>query len=651
MDVGRYASGRGTARSSLSHGRSGALSRRRTNPDQLSLFSALPAVTLSKGGDEVNLPESACVNPVPGAASDPSEGAPKLGLIAPVTTALDRAGSAKSATPLSRVASPSPVASPDQPELTAISGERTLTTSCSPDSSSAPSFVTAEHVKEEPSDAVDKNFGGCKAVESSPQEREMDAPRELTEIPDRMPIRRKRGRPPYPVLPSDRTLTAAAEEVTREVWFRALNDQTQGDQPPLRMFWKLAEYEGVNVSHLDLKEAILAVLLKKHGLHNNLERYARQMLICLERLLEVHPQIFSMVGYEVMVDTSIQHLPEANMPDGLLQDIDAWILIAPVQAENAINVSGALSPATIESYVRNVKTIVAALALSGIRVDPTVDVDFLIQPTCVLRWLKFVMRTAEDSTARGLVAALLRMSRDLPNKDPAHIRYLEARLEALMKHSLAMDGHKLAAAARWTEPEKYRCLLTAPQDLMAEAENKTLRYETRLLAGASAFAFVLMWEHCSIRPKEIAYFDLEHHVTGQPGSRCVLRHDPANSSNSQAQAQVAEELGPEAEQFYERLKAVRASMSVSNTLLLPGDDGRVREVRAAMEVIYNKIQGVIGERLTSSKLRDINTLAAMDGGADVDEVAAGAGYKHVRSLKRRLGVAADNKPGCGGSRG
>jgi hypothetical protein len=171
---------------------------------------------------------------------------------------------------------------------------------------------------------------------------------------------------------------------------------------------------------------------------------------------------------------------------------------------------------------------------------------------------------------------------------------------------------------------------------MEAAENSRKWPASRMLDSGAAFAFILMWEHPGLSEAAIAAFDLATHIVGEPGSREVLRFREARGR--EPSKWVGEPLSAEAEGILDRLIALRASMSVTTTLLLPGEDGRPRRVSSAMEVMYTKIQGILAERLNSSDLRDLNAYIALDDkSADLAEIADGLGYKNARSLERRFG--------------
>lgn len=431
-------------------------------------------------------------------------------------------------------------------------------------------------------------------------------------------------------------------EVPRSVFFRIVNDSRQGDQAPLRMFWKLAEREKTNVSKLVLEEEELAVLLTKHELHANPHRYARQILICLGRVLKTYPGLLTN-RYEPVLDLQIRLIPEQDRPEAFRRDIEAWLRMTPVMVQGTRTESNALVPETIDTYVRSANTVLVAFRLSGPRLDPTVGVGFLIQPRAIARWLRVITEREKPSTVQGHLAALLRIARDLPGMDLIGINFLEARLQDVMKGKLVIDADKLAALAAWTEPHRFACLVSAPDALMTLSENPASRYLTRLMEGGSGFALQLMWEHPGLSERAIAEFDLARHIAGNPGARSVLRAASTGRRGPGSPTVIRELMSAQTERLCERLLEVRRNLMVETTLLLPGRDGRPREVRAAMEVVYNRIQGVLGERLTSSRLRDINTYIALDNGSDVSEVAAGAGYRHARSLERRLGPI-DQKP-------
>jgi hypothetical protein len=458
----------------------------------------------------------------------------------------------------------------------------------------------------------------------------------IDETQSSKPLRRGR-KPIYDELPyyfASSPDDGIVKPIPRHVYFRMVNDLTEGDQHPLRKLWLLAELEKTNIVNLSLKKVSLAALLTKHKLHSNPKRFAGQILICFKRLVERHPTILT-TQHESVVDTRVHPLPEDRVPKALRDDIAAWLAKVPVKVEGGRNVANALAVDTIESYVRSVHTIAAALALSGVRLDPTVDIAFLVQRSAIMRWLKYLKKSMKRSTMRGLIAALLRIATDLPDKSKADIEFLRARLKDYMD-DLALDGDELVRLAKWVEPEKHCCLLSAPHQLMEAAENSRKWPARRMLDSAAAFAFICMWEHPGLSEGAIAAFDLATHIVGEPGSRKVLRFRGARER--QPSKWVEETLSPEAEGILDRLIALRASMSVTTTLLLPGEDGRPRRVSSAMEVLYTKIQGILAERLNSSDLRDLNAYIALDDkSADLAEIADGLGYKNARSLERRFG--------------
>ena len=238
-------------------------------------------------------------------------------------------------------------------------------------------------------------------------------------------------------------------------------------------------------------------------------------------------------------------------------------------------------------------------------------------------------------TIQGLIASLLRVAKDLPGQSASDIAFLEERLSDIMD-DLSLDADDIARLAMWTEPEMHRCLLSAPDTLMKMAEDKRKTPSLRILSSAAALALILMWEHPALTEKAIAIFDYERDIEGEPGSRMVLRLRPA--VDRQPAGLVPEPMSAEAERILDRLIAVRKNMPLPTTLLLPGKDNRPRSVSSAMESIYNQIQGVLSDRMTSSDLRDLNAYIALeDRDADLALVAEGLGYKESRSLERRFG--------------
>jgi hypothetical protein len=456
-------------------------------------------------------------------------------------------------------------------------------------------------------------------------------PQSTAEVASKLLVAAGKKRVIYPHQPLNKSPTSddgTGYDIPHHIYFRIVNDSKLGDQQPLRKLWKLAELEGVNITKLKLNEKSIASLLEKHKQHGNPERYARQILICLGRVLEAHPQLFAH-AYEQVISTRIQAIPDAEIPDQFREDIETWIGMTPITLAGRPNPANALTLVTIESYICRLKTILAALQMAGVRLDHSVDVAFLMQRIAVAQWLPVLKKWSARGTIRGHLAAILRVGADLPGQSESDIEYLRARL-AEVTDDLALDADRLATLASWTEPVKHACLLSAPDVLMKVAEDNTVPRPARLLAAAAGFAFQLMWEHPGLSEEAIAEFDLAAHISGSVGVRSVLRIQPA--SGIQPAVQVPEKMSLEAESLLDRLSAVRRSMSVPSTLLLPGADGRPREPRAAMEVMYNKIQAVLSERLTSSDLRDINAYIALDDkNSDLPEIAVGLGYVNQRS--------------------
>ena len=436
----------------------------------------------------------------------------------------------------------------------------------------------------------------------------------------------------------------AYSEMPRHVWFRIVNDHPKiGDRQPLRMLWQVAECAGINIKKLDLDVANLTALLKINQLHNNPKRYARQILICLDRVLKEYPELLTK-PYDPVVDTRLHPVSVYQTPVGVKKRLADWLEMTPIKLAGQPNPANALVLVTINTYVASVRTILAGLQLGGVRLDPNVDFAFIVQPNAIARWLPVLKQWSARGTVRGHLAALLRIAGDLPEIAPSHITYLRARLAEIMD-DLSLDADQLSMVASWTEPKKHACLLSAPDVLMTTAENPSATSRTRILNGASGFAFQLMWEHPGLTERAIAEFDTDKHIVGDPGSRTVLRLHPA--SRVEPERWVPERMSPDAESLLDRLLAARKSMSVTETLLLPGMDGRPRETRAAMEVLYNKIQGVLSERLTSSDFRDINAYIGLDDkDADLPELAAALGYADERSLERRFSVHAHRNPGA-----
>ena len=448
---------------------------------------------------------------------------------------------------------------------------------------------------------------------------------------------KKRGRKP---IEADLSIYAQVgnadrpRELSHEVYFRALNDhKPTGDQPPLRKLWSIAEREGVNIARLDLTTENLSFLLKKHHLHDNPDKYANQILISLSRLLFTYPGLLSQ-PVKPATRTRINAVPHDMAPAAIRRDLDEWLQMTPIKRDGIPNPASALKIRTIQNYADSMRTILAAVQLAGMRLDPSVDIAFLAQQDVAFRWLAELEARCKPSTICGHLAAMLRITVDLPDQSQADIEFLEARLNKKMA-SLALDGGRLARLARWTEPKLHACLLATPDTLMRVAEDTSRRMLERRLAGASAFAFQLMWEHPALDEAAIAGFDLAAHIEGDPGARVILRELPANGA--QPAVWLTEPMSADEEQLLERLLATRYQISVAGTLLLAGNDGLPRQTRSAMEVVYNKIQGVLGERFIRTDFRDLNSsLVVDDPGTDLAEAAAALGYAQAKSLERRF---------------
>lgn len=448
---------------------------------------------------------------------------------------------------------------------------------------------------------------------------------------------KKKGRRPIQADLSIYTEVGEADrpwDLPREVYFRAVNDhEPVGDQQPLRKLWEIAELEGVNIATLDLTKENLSSLLLKRRLHDNPDRYASQILICLRRLLVLHPGLINK-PVKPATTTRIDAVPHDEMPAAIRRDLEKWLQMTPVKMDGVPNPANTLRRRTIQNYADSTRTILAALVLAGIGLDPTVDIAFLAQRAAALRWLAELEKRCKLSTICGHLAALLRIAVDLPDQSQADIDFLATRLSKKMA-SLALDGDRLARLAKWTEPALHACLLAAPDTLMRVAEDTSRKMRLRRLVGASAFAFQLMWEFPALDEAAIATFNLATHIEGKPGARVVLRELPAKGG--QPEVLLSQPMSADAERLLERLLATRQQMSVASTLLLPGNDGLPRTPRAAMEAIYNKIQGVLSERLVRTDFRDLNSsLVVENPNTDLEEAAAALGYAQARSLERRF---------------
>ena len=350
-------------------------------------------------------------------------------------------------------------------------------------------------------------------------------------------------------------------------------------------------------------------------------------------MLKRHPGLLSQ-PVELQTKTRIATVPYSRLPNAIRNDLNAWVRITPIKVKNGPNLAGALAEKTIENYIDSTRTILAVVMLATKEpLDDAVDIALLAQPIAVRCWLPVLDGLSEPTTVCGHLAGLLRMMRDLPDRSQDDIEYLEARQSERMR-TPEIDADQRAMVARWEEPALHACLLAAPETLMRIAEDASEGMRTRVLAGASAFAFHLMWEHPSLSQWAIVNFDLVDHVQGEPGARVVLHEIPA--SGAQPARWLATPVSPEGEATWERLLGSRRQMSVLSTLLLPGEDGLARETSAGMEVIYNKIQEVLGERLVATDFRDLNkSLVVPDPEADLDEAAAAFGINR-RALERRF---------------
>lgn len=241
-----------------------------------------------------------------------------------------------------------------------------------------------------------------------------------------------------------------------------------------------------------------------------------------------------------------------------------------------------------------------------------------------MTWIHYLSKRHKPSTMQTTVASVLRIARDL-GVNQESIAFLEARLSDYVKRGVEADTARIA---RLASADKFVALINAPGRLMLLAEDPSRRPSSRLAAGCSAVAIALMFENPDISEEFVAQLDLEEHIKGSGDSRML--HRPGSVE--------LEPLSPEVLVLIDRLWKVYRALSVVSPYLLPGVDGRPRATRSAMEMIYNELQGILGERLVRTDLRDINVhLGFKVPGCDPDAIASGSGYKQPRSAARRHG--------------
>lgn len=361
-----------------------------------------------------------------------------------------------------------------------------------------------------------------------------------------------------------------------------------GDHHPLRVLRKIEELERTPLCKMKLNVAFVEDALSRHSLHKNPPRYARQILLCFGRYIEKNPSLCNIV-FESVEDKRVHLLPESDRPVKLRRELEEWKLTVPVVLHGMPNPSNALAPRTIEDYATAFVTVVTVFHAVHGRLSHDIGLEFLCQPRVVLVWIHYLSKRHLPSTIQSTISGVLRIARD-SGVSPKSIAFLEARLSDYVKRS---DETDTARIARLASADKFVALIKAPGQLMLKAEDPDNRPMSRLAAGRSAVALALMFENPDISEEFIARLDLQEHITESDGSR--LLHRPGG---------VAPELLSQAiSALIDRLLPVFRALSVVSPYLLAGIDGRPRATRSAMDMVYNELQGILGERLVRTDLR------------------------------------------------
>ena len=286
--------------------------------------------------------------------------------------------------------------------------------------------------------------------------------------------------------------------------------------------------------------------------------------------------------------------------------------------------SNALAPVTIEGYATAFVTVVTVFHAVHGRLSHDIGLEFLCQPKVVVVWMHYLSKRQAPSTIQGTIAGVLRIARD-SRVDPTSIAFLEARLSDYVKLGSEADTARIA---RLASADRFIALRNASGQLMLRAEDPNNYPVSRLAAGCSAVAIAFMFENPDISEEFVARLDLDRQVTELDGTRLLHRPDRV----------APEPLSPAISALIDRLRAVYQALSVVSPYLLPGVDGRPRATRSALEMVYNELQGIIGERLVRTDMRDINVHLGLEApDCDPDAIASGSGYKEPRSMMRRHG--------------
>lgn len=419
------------------------------------------------------------------------------------------------------------------------------------------------------------------------------------------------------------SLPDSNEHISTEAFREMMRGMKLGDRQPLRTLLKIQELENVSIRVMKLNVCDLEKLIDKYSLNKNPPRYARQVLICLGRLLEKNPSLTG-IKFESVEDKRVYLLAEHDQPIKLRKDLDEWKQEVPVALHGMPKSSNALAPSTINDYENSVILAATIFSMRHHHLSHEIGIEFLCRKNVAMSWMHELSKRQRPSSIQTMLAGVLRVARDC-GVDKESISFLEARLADYMKRGSEIDTERLA---RWTKPDRFIALVDAPERLMLKAENPALRRSCRLAAGCSAVAAALMFENPDISEEFVARLDLEEHITGVGDSRFLHRNGMASP----------EPLSPETSLLIGRLEMVFTKLAIVTPYILPGCDGRPRVTRSAMEMVYNELQGILGERVRRSDLRDLNyNLGASLDGGDTSTNAAAAGYKHARSATRRHG--------------
>ena len=408
--------------------------------------------------------------------------------------------------------------------------------------------------------------------------------------------------------------------------FRWLSKKARkSNRYPLHVLSKIAEKTGLSLEEMPLTVDFIQEQIEGYGLHGRPLTFARQILICLDRLVKAHP-ILQALKYETVEDRRVILLREAEWPISFRRDLHGWKQSVPVKVPGAENAIGSLTARTIKGYSAAVVSALSALRLSGVRFSDDCGMHFLMRVPAVKIWESFLSERQKPKTVQAALAAALRVARDM-RLDQSCVDFLEARLTAIMT-STETDTARLADLA---EPENYLALIEVPELLMLKAEDPNRHMFSRLSAGRSAVAFQLMWEHPDLSEQFVAQFNVEAHLRGAGSELSLLRSEDGRP----------EQLAPATAQLISRLLKVNELLSVPSSYLLPGRHGQLRSTGSAMQLVYHQIQGTLFRHVTRSDLRDLNTFIALSADdADLGSIAAGAGYKNSKALSLRLGHSA-----------